>query len=96
MSELISKKPGNVRCPYYHVQVDGETYYVYEQYVFVGYGMAANLPDHSMFFLIDQTSYETQNVTRGKFLHRSTNKPWREEAALVIEAIRNPKNSTTP
>lgn len=95
MTDLISKDPGNVWCPYYHVQVDSKTYYVYEWRVISGSGIAANIT-HCVFYLIDKSSYETENVTKGEYLHRTSNKPWHEETSLVIEAIRNRKNGTTP
>lgn len=92
-AELISKEPGNVWCPYYHALVDGKVYYVYERYVYVGSGMVANLPDHCVFYLIDKASYDAENVTRGEYLHRTSNKPWREEESLIIEALRARQNS---
>ena len=89
IAELISKDPGNVWCPYYHVLLDDKMYYVYERHVFSGYGIAANLPDHSEFYLIDQAAYEAESVSRGKLLCVTSGKPWHEEMRLVIETIRS-------
>lgn len=94
MTDLVSKDPRNAWCPYYHVQVDGRMYYVYERHVFVGYGMAANLPDHSEFYLISQDAYEAETVTQGEYLCRTNGMPWHEETALVIQAIRSRRNGT--
>lgn len=94
MTELISKEPHNIWCPYYHVQLDGKTYYVYEWRVQSGSGIAANIT-HCVFYLIDKTSYEAEHVTQGEYLHSTSNKPWREETALVIEAIRTLKKGIT-
>ena len=36
MTDLISNDPGNVWCPYYHVQAGSKVYYVYERHVSAG------------------------------------------------------------
>lgn len=36
LTDLISKKPGNVWCQFHHIEVDGTVYYLYQEHVFIG------------------------------------------------------------